>query len=70
MGQNQYSNMDESLMKVISYEIQKKWGDDFIRMSTSAKRQLVAILIAILYWTKPIFKLGQKFDESNPQMKF
>ena len=42
-----------------------------LRMSTSAYRQVAGILVARLgYWTKPMFKLGQSFDKSDPYMKF
>ena len=42
-------------------------------MSTSENQQVVAILAAVLvifHQTKPLFELGQEFDESIQYMKF
>ena len=47
--------------------------DDKVRLSTSANRQVVAILLAslvFLHRTKPILKFWREFDESNKYMKF
>ena len=52
-------------------KIERNWvTKDLVVVSTSANRQTVAILEAILpglgvHLTKPIFKLGQEIDESN-----